>query len=267
MSTDSLTLPSPPGSAPEVVISLRGVHKRFGDLIVLDGVDMDIRRGETTVILGPSGAGKSVLIKQIVGLVAPDAGEVWVGDVDMARAKQRDLLRVRKRLGLLFQDGALFDSLTVGENIAFPLRHHTRMTERMIREKVEEKLTLVELPGLWERPVSALSGGQRKRVGLARAIVMEPEVVLFDEPNSGLDPLTSSTIDELILRMKRHLGISFVVITHDIVSAVQIADRVGMLSKGHLIAYAEREAFLRTRDEGVRRFLARNVALAPLEAL
>ncbi|MBN2799083.1 MAG: ATP-binding cassette domain-containing protein [Deltaproteobacteria bacterium] len=260
-------LPSPPGAPDNVLIRLEGVHKRFGELVVLNGVDMDIRRGETTVILGPSGAGKSVLIKHIVGLIAPDAGRVWVGDVDMARARGAALLGVRKRMGMLFQDGALFDSLSVAENIAFPLRHHTRLSEAEIRRVVEEKLELVELPGLGGRAVSELSGGQRKRVGLARAIAMEPEVVVFDEPNSGLDPLTSGTIDELILRMKERLGVSFVVITHDIVSAVQIADRIGMLWRGDLLEYGPIADFLHTREEVVRRFLARNVDLAPLEAL
>lgn len=245
----------------EALIRLEGVHKRFGDLVVLDGVDMDILRGETTVLIGPSGTGKSVLLKHLVGLLEPDAGRVWVGDVDMATASERSKRAVRKRFGMLFQNGALFDSLSAGENVAFPLVHHTRLSEAERRRVAEEKLALVELDGLYDRPTSALSGGQRKRVGLARAIVLEPEVVLFDEPNSGLDPLTSDTIDALIGRMKQALGITFVVITHDIVSAVAIGDRIGMLSGGHLVAYAPTPEFVRSEHPEVRRFLHRNLEL------
>jgi phospholipid/cholesterol/gamma-HCH transport system ATP-binding protein len=168
---------------------------------------------------------------------------------------------VRKRFGMLFQGGALFDSLSAGENVAFPLRYHTRLSEAARRRVAEEKLALVDLPGVFDRPTASLSGGQRKRVGLARAIVLEPEVVVFDEPNSGLDPLTSDTIDELIGRMKQQLGITFVVITHDIVSAMSIADYVGMLWQGKLVEYGTREAFLHSRQEVVRRFLHRNVDL------
>jgi phospholipid/cholesterol/gamma-HCH transport system ATP-binding protein len=249
--------------ADDAIIRLVNVHKRFGSLVVLDDVSLDIPRGRTTAIIGPSGTGKSVLIKHIVGLLAPDAGQVWVGDVDMARANERQKFAVRKRFGMLFQDGALFDSLSAGENVAFPLRYHTRLSEAERRRVAEEKLAMVELPGLYDRPTSALSGGQRKRVGLARAIVLEPEVVLFDEPNSGLDPLTSDTIDDLIGKMKRELGITFIVITHDIVSAMNIADVVGMLYRGKLVEYGPVDRFLRSRQQIVRDFLHRNVTLEP----
>jgi len=259
-------LPPPPGSDERVIIRLDGVSKAFGDTVALDGVSLEILRGRTTAIIGPSGAGKSVLIKHVVGLLAPDAGQVWVGDVDMAAASEREKYRVRKRVGMLFQDGALFDSLSAGDNVAFPLQHHTRLGARQRRRIAEEKLELVELPGIYDRPTSSLSGGQRKRVGLARAIVLEPEVIVFDEPNSGLDPLTSDTIDELIVRMEEHLGITFVVITHDIVSAVSIADWIGMLWEGRLVEYAPTEQFKRSEQEVVRRFLRRNVDLPPLEA-
>lgn len=257
-------LSPPPGAPEDVLIRLVDVHKSFGELVVLDGVSLDIPRGQTTALIGPSGTGKSVLLKHLVGLLEPDSGQVWVGDVDMALARERDKLRVRQHMGMLFQDGALFDSLTAGENVAFPLRHHTRLKEKQIRERAQEKLELVDLPEVYDRPTSSLSGGQRKRVGLARAIVMEPEVVLFDEPNSGLDPLTSDTIDELIGRMKAHLGITFVVITHDIVSAVNIADRIGMLWGGHIIEYAPTQDFVHSTRQEVRRFLRRNVDLPPL---
>jgi phospholipid/cholesterol/gamma-HCH transport system ATP-binding protein len=248
----------------DAIIRVRGLHKRFGDLVVFDGIDLDVPRGRTTAIIGPSGTGKSVLLKHIVGLMAPDAGEVWVGDVDMARATPAQLAAVRMRFGMLFQDGALFDSISAGENVAFPLVHHTRLDDAARRRKAEEKLELVELGGLYDRPTSALSGGQRKRVGLARAIVMEPEVVLFDEPNSGLDPLTSSTIDALIRRMQHKLGITFLVITHDIVQAVAIADHIGMLYQGKLIAWGTTDEVVRSEEPVVRAFLGRNLALDPV---
>lgn len=243
------------------IIRLVDVCKRFGDVVALDGVSLDIPRGQTTAIIGPSGAGKSVLIKHIVGLIEPDSGQVWVGDVDVARASRKQLYAVRKKFGMLFQDGALFDSLTAGENVAFPLRYHTKLSEAEMRRVAEEKLELVELPDVYDRPTAKLSGGQRKRVGLARAIVLEPEVVVFDEPNSGLDPLTSDTIDDLIGRMKQRLGITFVVITHDIVSAVHIADRIAMIWEGRIVEYAPTQQFIRSDKANVRRFLARNVDL------
>lgn len=246
------------------IIRLVDLHKRFGELVVLDGVSFDIPRGKTTAIIGPSGTGKSVLIKHIVGLLEPDQGEVWVGDVDMATASERQKYAVRKRFGMLFQDGALFDSMTAGENVAFPLRFHTNLSEAERRRVAEEKLALVELPDVYDRPTAALSGGQRKRVGLARAIVLEPEVVLFDEPNSGLDPMTSDTIDELIGRMKKQLGITFIVITHDIVSCVDIADYVAMLYGGKLVEYGTVQQLIHSKQPIVRDFLKRNVELPPL---
>ena len=250
--------------AEDAIIRLVNLHKRFGDLVVLDGVSFDIATGKTTAIIGPSGTGKSVLIKHIVGLLEPDEGEVWVGDVDMARANERTKYKVRRRFGMLFQDGALFDSMTAGENVSFPLKYHSKLSDAQRREKAEQMLDLVELPGVYDRPTAALSGGQRKRVGLARAIVLEPEIILFDEPNSGLDPLTSDTIDELIGKMKRQLGITFIVITHDIVSCVNIADTIVMLNGGKLIEAGPTDEFVKSRNPDVRAFLARNVDLEPL---
>lgn len=248
----------------DAIIRLEHLYKRFGDLIVLDDVSFDIPTGKTTAIIGPSGTGKSVLIKHMVGLLEPDAGHVWVGDVDMAVASNKQKREVRKRFGMLFQDGALFDSMSAGDNVAFPLKYHTKLSEAERRAKVNEKLAMVELPDIYDRPTSALSGGQRKRVGLARAIALEPEIVVFDEPNSGLDPLTSDTIDELIGKMKRELGITFVVITHDIVSCVNIADRIAMLNGGKLIEYGETQDFIRSDNPTVRDFLRRNVDLDAL---
>jgi len=248
-----------PPAVPDPIIRLVDVHKRFGDLVVLDGVHMDIARGKTTTILGASGSGKSVMIKHVVGLLAPDKGEVWVGDVDMARAKARQKLEVRKRFGMLFQHGALFDNLTAGENVAFPLQYHTKLSAAERKEVAQQKLEVVELGKFYDAPTASLSGGQRKRVGLARAIVMEPEVVVFDEPNSGLDPVTSATIDQLIRRMQQQLGITFVIITHDIVQAVEVSDWIGFLHKGELLEYAPTEQFLATRHRVVREFMKRYV--------
>lgn len=247
---------TPPAEEP--AIRIVGLCKSFGDLVVLDDVSMDLPKGRTSTILGPSGCGKSVLLKHVIGLLRPDRGHVWVGDVDMATASDRAKLAVRKKFGMMFQGGALFEDLTAGENVAFPLRYHTRLSEAERRRVAQEKLAMVELPEVVDRPTSQLSGGQRKRVSLARAIVLEPEVVLFDEPNSGLDPLTSGTIDDLIVRMKERLGITFVVITHDILQAARVSDRIGMLWKGKLQAWAPRDAFLASDDPVVRDFLARN---------
>jgi len=245
------------------IIRLVDVFKSFDGRHVIAGVSMDIQRGQTTAIIGPSGTGKSVLIKHMVGLLTPDRGQVWVGDVDMAQARPRQLAEVRKRFGMMFQGGALFDSLSAGDNVAFPLRYHTRLTRDERRAVAEEKLKMVELPEVYDRPTSELSGGMCKRVALARAIVMEPEVVVFDEPNSGLDPVTSDTIDRLIVRMKRELGITFVVITHDIISAVNIADHIGMLHQGELVEFAPTEAFIHSEVEVVQRFLHRNLSHSP----
>lgn len=253
--------------ADKPIIRLVDLHKRFGSLVVLDGVSFDIATGETTAIIGPSGTGKSVLIKHIVGLLEPDSGQVWVGDIDMAQANEKTKYKVRKRFGMLFQDGALFDSMSAGENVAFPLIYHTKLNEKQRRQKAEEMMELVELPGVYDRPTAALSGGQRKRVGLARAIVLEPEIILFDEPNSGLDPITSDTIDALIGKMKRQLGITFIVITHDIVSCVSIADHIVMLNGGKLIEKAPTQQFIRTQNPMVREFLRRNVDLDALQPL
>jgi phospholipid/cholesterol/gamma-HCH transport system ATP-binding protein len=244
------------------LIELVDVHKAFGDLVVLDGVSLSIPEGRTTAIIGPSGTGKSVLLKHIVGLIRPDAGAVRCFGVDMATAGEREMYAVRRRMGMLFQEGALFDSMSVGENVAFPLVHHApELSERQRRARVEEKLELVGMPGFQDRDTASLSGGQRKRVGLARAIVMEPEVVLFDEPNSGLDPMTSDAIDELIVDMKRALGITFVVISHDIVGTVKVADHIAMLYGGHLVANGPTAEVVRSEVPIVRRFLGRNLQL------
>jgi phospholipid/cholesterol/gamma-HCH transport system ATP-binding protein len=241
----------------EPAIALRQVTKRYGERVILDAVDLEIPRGQTTVLLGPSGTGKSTLLKLAVGLEQPTSGSVEVLGRDVGKIGRGALLQLRRRMGMLFQEGALFASLTVGENIAFPLKHVLGQKPPVTDERVAELLELVDLPGLAERSVDALSGGQRKRVALARAIALEPEIVLFDEPTSGLDPQTSAAIDALIVEMQDRLGLTFVVITHDTQSARTIAHQVGVLMDGHLTAWGENAHVFASRDPDVRAFLDR----------
>lgn len=244
------------------MIELKNVSKSFGSTTILRNISLKIPPGQTTAIVGPSGTGKSVTLKHIVGLLRPDEGQVMCFGTDMATASEAELFAVRRRFGMLFQDGALFDSFSVGENVSFPLEHHApQMSRAERRDRVEEKLRLVGLPGIYDRPTSALSGGQRKRVGLARAIVMEPEVILFDEPNSGLDPITSDAIDALIQEMKEALGITFIIISHDIVGTVNVADHIAMLYGGNLVAFEPTDRFVRLDNDIVRKFLRRNLVL------
>ncbi len=246
------------------IIRFRGIHKSFGDKHVLRGIDVDLERGDTSVILGPSGTGKSVLFRLMVGLMEPDEGSILIDGVEMVGASEAKKFHVRKRIGMMFQDGALFDSMSVGDNIAFPLRRHTKLRDAEIAEQVALRLGQVGLPGIEALMPASLSGGMRKRVSLARAIVMEPEIILFDEPNSGLDPVTSDDIDSLIERMKDELGITFVIISHDIVGAFRVADWIGMLYNGGLIASGTPEEVKRSPEPIVRRFLSRNLDLPPL---
>ncbi|MEB3285506.1 MAG: ABC transporter ATP-binding protein [Candidatus Sericytochromatia bacterium] len=240
------------------MISFRHVVKRFGPQVVLDDVSLEIPKGQTTVIIGPSGTGKSVFIKLLVGLLKPDAGQIWVGDQEITQLRERDLYRVRKRFGMLFQDGALFDSMNVADNISFPLRQHTNKTEKEISAIVRAKLAQVGLPNVEHKYPGELSGGMRKRVGIARALALEPEVVLFDEPNSGLDPVMSDAIDKLIVRMQRELGLTFVVISHDLEGTFQIADRIAMLYKSKVIAADDARAIRASDNPVIRQFFSRS---------
>ncbi len=217
------------------MINLVDVHKSFGRQKVLDGLNLEIEPCKITVIIGQSGGGKSVLLKHIIGLIKPDKGKVLVDGVDIARLNDRKLNEVRKNFGMLFQEAALFDSMTVGENVAFPLNEHTRLSKKQIDEIVQQKLLQVGLRDVTDKMPSELSGGMRKRVGLARAMALDPKIILFDEPTTGLDPITADAIDRLIVDTQKHTQATCVAISHDIESTFKIADKVAMLYQGKII--------------------------------
>ena len=219
------------------IIVLKNITKKFGDNVVLDEVSLEIEKGKTTVVIGPSGCGKTVLIKHLIVLLRPSEGEVYYKGVRIDDLDESELNRVRTHFGFLFQGGALFDSLSVAENIMFPVKQHYRITDWSgVDELVKTKLSLVGLDGYQKFYPGNLSGGQRKRVALARAIALNPEVVLYDEPTTGLDPIRSDVINELILKLQRGLGLTSVVVTHDMTSVYKIADRIVMLHNGRIIA-------------------------------
>lgn len=237
------------------IIELKDVHKSFGSQQVLRGVDLAVPRGKTTVIIGRSGGGKSVILKHMIGLIKPERGQVLVDGTDITGLDDRRLNDLRKRFGMLFQDAALFDSMTAGENVAFPLQEHTKLKPEEIHKLVAEKLALVGLPGVEPKMPSQLSGGMRKRVGLARAIALDPEIILFDEPTTGLDPLMADAINRLISDTQRHLGITAVVISHDLQGAFQIAHHLAMLYDGRIIISGTPDEVRRSQDPVVRQFL------------
>ena len=240
----------------EPKIRLRGVHKSFGPKHVLRGIDLDVAAAESVVVLGGSGTGKSVLLRHMIGLLEPDEGTVEVDGVVLASLDAREITEFRRRFGMSFQEGALFDSLTVFDNIAFLLRRTPGYDKVSIRARVEECLELVQLEGSGERFPSELSGGMRRRVGFARSIAHKPDILLFDEPNTGLDPVTSAIIDDLILRLQTELHSTTVTITHNLKSAFRIADRVVMLHEGQVIAAASPSEFEALDDPRVRQFVA-----------
>jgi phospholipid/cholesterol/gamma-HCH transport system ATP-binding protein len=237
------------------LIQLIDVHKSFGPKIVLDGFTLEVREGETMVIIGYSGTGKSVAIKHIVGLLEPDAGEVRVDGKDVPRLPRRELYDLRASIGYVFQFAALFDSFTIGENVAMGLRKQGRLGPREIDERVHEALELVDLPDVADRFPAELSGGMRKRVGIARAIALRPKYILYDEPTTGLDPVTSAVIDQLMIRMREKLGVTSVVITHDMRSAYAVGSRIAMLYEGRVRQVGTVEEIQRTTDPIVRQFI------------
>jgi phospholipid/cholesterol/gamma-HCH transport system ATP-binding protein len=236
-------------------ISMQHVYKSFDGKQVLRDLSIDIAQGESLVIVGGSGTGKSVTVKHIIGLLRPDRGSVFVAGEDVCKMNDVQLNKFRRHFGMAFQEGALFDSMSVFENIAFPLRRHTKMTEREIRSRVEECLEDVHLHNVDRKRPSELSGGMRRRVGFARAISLKPDILLFDEPTTGLDPVISDVIADLIVEMDEKLGTTTVTITHDMKVAFKIADCVAMLHEGHIIERGTAEAFQNSTNPFVRQFI------------
>jgi phospholipid/cholesterol/gamma-HCH transport system ATP-binding protein len=250
----SATPPASPPAAPPI-IRLENVHKRFGQLMVFDGLNLAVRAHECLVVIGPSGTGKSVLLKHIVGLLRPDSGAVYFRDQRVDQLSERQLEPIRKHFGFLFQMGALFDSMSVGDNIAFPLREQCKQSRQDIQDVVRQKLAMVGLEETINKMPADLSGGQKKRVALARAIALDPDVVLYDEPTTGLDPIRADVINELILKLNDELKVTSIVVTHDMASAFKVADRLVMLLDGHCIAEGTVEQIKTSQDERVRRFI------------
>ena len=236
-------------------ITLENISKSFGKQKVLDELDLTIESEKITVIIGQSGGGKSVLLKHIIGLVKPDSGRILVDDIDISRLNEAGLNEMRKNFGMLFQDAALFDSMTVGENVAFPLNEHRRLPKNEVQRIVTEKLLQVGLTGITGKMPSELSGGMRKRVGLARALALNPQIILFDEPTTGLDPIMCDAIDQLIVETQQNTGSTCVVISHDIESTFKIAHRIAMLYSGKIIAYGSPEDIRSSSNPMLRQFI------------
>lgn len=237
------------------MIQVRGLHKSFGDNHVLKGLALEIQTGEALVIIGRSGCGKSILLKIIMGILEPDEGSVVIDGVDIFSLTPRELDQFRLKLGMLFQAAALFDSLSVRENVGFSLYEHTKLPPEVIEAKVVEKLKLVGLEGIEELMPSALSGGMKKRVGLARAIANDPKIILYDEPTTGLDPIIADGINELVVQMHEKLRVTSVTVTHDLTSAYKIADRIAMLYQGKIIGSGTPEEIRNTDDPVIRQFI------------
>lgn len=249
-----------PGSEParlgDAVISLRGVSKRFGMLTVLDDVSFDVPRGQITAVLGPSGTGKSVLLNTIIGMLEPDAGQIYVDGEPIVGMRHRDMMRVRRKFGVLFQDGALFGSIDLYDNLAFPLREHTKLSEDEISEVVLRKADMVGLSKHLHKMPGEVSGGMKKRAGLARALALDPEIVFFDEPDSGLDPVRVAHLDELVKKVQAETGCTFFVITHNIDSVRRTADHIGMLFRSQLVAFGPTQDVLGSARPIVQQFFA-----------
>ncbi|CAA6804850.1 MAG: Methionine ABC transporter ATP-binding protein [uncultured Campylobacterales bacterium] len=238
------------------MILFEDVHKSFGEKKVLRGIDLEIKEGKITVVMGPSGSGKSTIIKHIVGLLRPTSGKLLVNNLDMIKATEKEIAKLRQDVGFLFQHGALFDSMNIFDNIAFPLREHTKKSKSQIQKEVHEQLELVGLDlSVAKLFPNEISGGMQKRVGLARTIVMKPKVILYDEPTSGLDPIASDLISKLIMKLRDELGITSVVISHDIRESFKIADYMAMIYDGKIIEYGEPKVFEDNANPIVKQFI------------
>ena len=247
------------------MIRVQGLHKRFGAQPVLRGLDLDIATGEIMVVIGRSGGGKSVLLKHLIGLLRPDAGAVLVDGTDVTRLRGRELDRVRERYGVVFQGGALFDSMSVFDNVAFPLRERSRLGAAEIRGRVEEKLDQVGLAEMGHKNPAEISGGMRKRVAIARALVTEPEIVFFDEPTTGLDPILVNTIHHLIVELHRKFRFTAVMVSHEIPEIFEIADRVAMLHEGVIVEVGPPEALRASANPVVQHFIRGEIEAVPAE--
>jgi phospholipid/cholesterol/gamma-HCH transport system ATP-binding protein len=236
------------------MIEIINLSKSFSDKKVLDNLNLNINSGEVMVIIGRSGCGKSVLLKHMIGLLKPDFGQVIIDGSDICRMEEKELDRLRLTSGMLFQGAALFDSMTVGENVGFALREHTDMPEHLVQKKVAKSLEMVGLKGIEGLMPAELSGGMKKRVGLARAICNDPKIILYDEPTTGVDPIGADAINDLIIDLNRKLRVTSIVVTHDMVSAYKIADRIAMLYKGKIIAVGTSDQIKNTEDSVVRQF-------------
>jgi phospholipid/cholesterol/gamma-HCH transport system ATP-binding protein len=241
-------------TAEEPHLVVTGLVKRFGAVTVLDGEDMTVNRGSDAVVIGGSGAGKTTLLKILIGLDRPTSGSIRVGGVEITGMSDRELEKVRRRFGMVFQYSALLDSMNVLDNVAFPLREHTKLREREIRQRVRQKLDALRLEGVEQRYPSELSGGMRKRVALARALMLEPEIVMYDEPTSGLDPLSCRLVDDLIVETRDRFGVTSVVISHDMAGALRTADQIFLLSKGRIAAGGTPEALVGGDSELAQQF-------------
>jgi len=248
------------------VIRVQGLFKRFGEQAVLRGLDLDIATGEIMVVIGRSGGGKSVLLKHLIGLLRPDAGAVIVDGTDITRLRGRDLDRVRERYGVVFQGGALFDSMSVSDNVAFPLREKSRLGVAEIGGRVDEKLQQVGLAGMGHKDPAEISGGMRKRVAIARALVTEPEIVFFDEPTTGLDPILVNTIHHLILELHRKFRFTAIMVSHEIPEIFEIADRVAMLHEGAIVEVGPPDAVRASTNPVVQQFIRGDIEAVPAEA-